>query len=148
MIVGIEQAWQLLLLGVTAFGAATLLPLSSELAMIAALKAGSAPSTLVLLAATLGNVLGSCFNWWIGLHVRRFEGRRWFPFSPDGIALAENRFRRYGVASLLFAWVPLVGDPLTFVAGVLKVPFAPFVVLVTIGKAGRYVALATALGAI
>jgi len=55
---------------------------------------------------------------------------------------AENWYQRYGKWSLLLSWLPVIGDPLTVVAGVLKVPFVIFVVLVTIAKLGRYLVLA------
>ena len=93
---------------------------------------------LLLLVATSGNSLGSCVNWLLGRFCLRYQDRRWFPFSAAQRAKAENGFRRFGLWSLLFAWLPLAGDPLTFVAGVLRVPFWPFLVLVTLGKGARY----------
>ncbi len=129
----------------SAFGAATLLVLPSEAVLIAQIKAGLAPTWSLLAAATIGNVGGSAFNWWLGLHARRFEGRRWFPFSPSTIEAASARFQRWGLWSLLLAWVPVVGDPLTFIAGMLRVPFALFLPLVAIGKGARYAVLALSL---
>ena len=105
----------------------------------------SAPTPALLVAATIGNVAGSAFNWWLGLNARRFEDRRWFPFSPATIAAASNRFRRFGLWSLLLAWVPIIGDPLTFIAGVLQVPFRYFLPLVAIGKAARYAIVVASL---
>ena len=140
-----DALWPLFLMLATAFGAATLLVLPSEAVLIAEVKAGLAPTWALLLAATIGNVGGSAFNWWLGRHARRFEGRRWFPFSPDTIAAASTRFQRWGLWPLLFAWVPIVGDPLTFIAGVLRVPFHWFLPLVAIGKGGRYAILAAGL---
>ena len=137
--------WPLLAMLLTAFGAATLLPFSSEVALVAALKSGTANGPALVVAATLGNVGGACFNWWIGRNVRRFEGRRWFPFNATTITKASERFRRFGSWSLLFSWLPIVGDPLTFVAGVLRVPLVAFLPLVAIGKGGRYLALALSL---
>lgn len=128
-----------------AFLAASLLPFSSEVVLAAQIKAGFASTSGLLIAATLGNVGGSLFNWWLGRFARHYEGRRWFPFKPETIASASARFQRFGIWSLLFSWLPIVGDPLTFIAGVLRVPVIPFLVLVTIGKAARYAALAAAL---
>ena len=68
----------------------------------------------------------------------RFKGKRWFPISEGKLATAQVHFNRFGVWSLLLAWLPVVGDPLTFVAGVLRVRFLLFLVLVTFGKALRY----------
>ena len=92
-------------------------------------------------AAIIGNTAGSVFNWWLGRYARHFETRRWFPFTPADIEKASARFARFGAASLLLAWLPLIGDPLTFVAGLLRVPFSVFLPLVAIGKAARYVVL-------
>lgn len=135
----------LLVMLASAFGAATLLVLPSEAVLAAQIKAGLAPVWALFLAATIGNVGGSVFNWWIGRHARRFEGRRWFPFTPETIEAAGGRFRRWGLWSLLLAWVPVIGDPLTFIAGVLRVPFHLFLPLVAIGKGARYAILAASL---
>lgn len=138
----IDALWPLLVMLASAFGAATLLVIPSEAVLIAQIKAGLAPTWALLAAATIGNVAGSTFNWWLGSHARRFEGRRWFPFSPATIETASARFQRWGIWSLLFAWLPVVGDPLTFIAGVLRVPFHWFLPLVALGKGGRYAILA------
>ena len=126
----------------TAFLAATLVPLSSE-AVLAALIAAKGFDVLALIAvATLGNTLGAVVNWLLGRYCLRWRDRRWFPVKADRLVTASRWFRRYGVWSLLLAWLPLVGDPLTFVAGVLGVRLPLFLVLVAIGKGGRYVAVA------
>lgn len=130
--------WPLAVMLVSAFGAATLLPLPSEAVLVAQIKAGSASISALLVAATVGNVAGSLVNWWLGRHARHFETRTWFPFTLDTIERASNRFNRYGIWSLLFAWLPVIGDPLTFIAGVLRVPLGVFLPLVTVGKAARY----------
>ncbi|MFN3743369.1 MAG: YqaA family protein [Hyphomicrobiaceae bacterium] len=140
-----DAVWPLLIMLASAFGAATLLVLPSEAVMAAQIKAGLAPSWAVLMAATIGNVAGSVFNWWLGRHARRFENRRWFPFTPEAIDAAAMRFQRWGLWSLLLAWLPVVGDPLTFIAGVLRVPFHWFLPLVALGKGGRYAILALGL---
>ena len=127
----------LLILAVS-FGAATLLPLSSELLLIAQVKAGAGSREGLLAAAIIGNSAGSAFNWGLGRYARHFQDRRWFPFKPQQIEKASKRFQRFGVWSLLFAWLPVVGDPLTFVAGLLRVNFVAFLPLVAIGKAARY----------
>lgn len=141
----LDAFWPLLVMLASAFGAATLLVLPSEAILLAQIKAGLAPASALLVAATIGNVAGSAFNWWLGLNARRFENRRWFPFAPATIAAASDRFGRYGLWSLLFAWVPIIGDPLTFIAGVLRVPFRYFLPLVAIGKGARYAILAASL---
>ena len=140
-----ETLWPLLVMLASAFGAATLLVLPSEAVLIAQLKAGLAPPWALLTAATIGNVAGSAFNWWLGLNARRFEDRRWFPFAPATVVAASDRFQRWGLWSLLLAWVPIIGDPLTFIAGVLRVPFRYFLPLVAIGKGVRYAILVASL---
>ena len=131
----------------SAFLAATLIPLSSE-AVLAALSAADGSDVVLLFAvATLGNTLGAAVNWALGRFCLRWRERKWFPFSAAQLERAGARFRRYGLWSLLFAWMPLVGDPLTFAAGVLQVRFLPFLILVGTGKGARYAAvLAVAQG--
>jgi len=96
------------------------------------------------LVASVGNVLGSVVNWLLGRGIERFRGRPWFPASPSALARAERWYRRVGKWSLLLAWMPIIGDPLTLIAGVLREPFPVFLLLVTIGKMGRYLVLAAA----
>ncbi len=117
--------------------AATLLPGSSELLLFALLRQGRDP-WLLLVTATLGNTLGSWLNWWLGLYLLRFQERRWFYFKPQQIARAQRRFQRYGLWSLLLAWLPVIGDALTLVAGVMRVHWVPFLLLVALGKGARY----------
>ena len=125
-------------LAVSAFTSATLLPGTSE-AVLAGLHAARAANPLALLAvASLANTLGSCVNWLLGRLVTQFRDRRWFPASPAQIARAESWYARYGLWSLLLSWVPVIGDPLTVVAGILRVPFAVFLVIVAIAKTARY----------
>ena len=126
-----------LLLFVSAFGAATLLPLSSEVALLALLSGEHAVIALWVVA-TLGNTLGACVNWWLGKYLARFKGRPWFPFTGRQLARGQFWFDRYGKWSLLFSWLPVVGDVLTLIAGTLRVSFSWFVLLVLIGKGARY----------
>jgi len=124
-------------LGISAFLAATILPLSSELVLSALLLAGENPLTLIIIA-TFANVLGSIVNYLIGRWGADTILHRWFKLSQQQTDKAEQQFNRYGKWSLLFAWVPIIGDPLTFVAGMLKVNLGIFILLVTLGKASRY----------
>ncbi len=125
---------------ITGFIAATLLPASSEVLLLALFQQGLSP-LLLWLSATAGNTLGSCVNWYLGREILRFQHRRWFPVSSDSLQRAQQHFKRYGYWSLLFAWLPVVGDPLTFVAGILRMRFSVFVVLVLAGKGLRYAVL-------
>jgi len=124
----------------TALIAATLFPLSSEALLVTLLY--QEYSTLILwLVATSGNTLGSCINWYLGKECLRWQDKKWFPFKHQQLARAQRQFQRYGLLALLFAWVPVIGDPLTFFAGVMRIRFWQFFVLVVIGKSLRYAAI-------
>ena len=125
-----------------AFLAATILPAQSEAVLATMILSDRYLLAALLGAASLGNVLGSVVNWALGRGIEQYRNRRWFPVSGDMLQEAENWYQRYGKWSLLLSWLPVIGDPLTVVAGVLKVPFVIFVVLVTIAKLGRYLVLA------
>lgn len=122
--------------------AATLLPGGSEAALVALLVAGDHPTGWLILVATVGNVLGSVINWGLGRGLRHLVGRRWFPVTAAQLARGEAIFTRYGAWTLLFSWLPVIGDPLTVAAGTLGVRLPVFVALVTLGKAARYGVLA------
>ena len=124
----------------SAFLAATVVPFASEITLVAALAAGGAVHWL-LAVATLGNTLGALVNWALGRLMERFRDRRWFPVDAKQLERAQAWFRRYGVWSLLLAWAPLIGEPLTVIAGAMRVHVVPFLVLVAAGKAGRYAVL-------
>lgn len=136
-----EIAITLLALALSAFTSATLLPGASEVALLAVATAGSASPWLLLAVAAAGNVAGSCVNWVLGRFLIRFSDRRWFPASPRQVDRASHWYRRYGWPSLLLSWLPIVGDPLTVVAGALRTPFALFLVVVGIAKTARYALL-------
>ncbi|MBB3820545.1 membrane protein YqaA with SNARE-associated domain [Xanthomonas arboricola] len=123
--------------------AATLLPAQSEAALAALLLDGGSVVGLVA-AASLGNVLGSLINWWIGREVVRFQARRWFPVKPAALARAQAWYGRYGRWSLLLSWMPVIGDPLTLAAGVMREPLRVFLPLVAVAKTTRYIVLAWA----
>ena len=124
-----------------AFVAATIFPGQSEAVLVGLLLADHSPVALVAVAS-FGNVLGSVANWLIGRGIERLRNRRWFPASEAALERAQAWYLRYGKWSLLFSWLPIVGDPLTIVAGVLREPFPIFLLLVTIAKVGRYIVLA------
>ena len=125
-----------------AFAAATLIPAQSEAVLVGLLLHGQQSVAVLLLVATLGNVSGSLVNWLLGRSIERLRHRRWFPVSDAQLERAQQRYRRYGRLSLLLSWVPIIGDPLTVVAGTLREPLWSFLLLVTLAKGGRYLLLA------
>ena len=124
----------------SAFLAATLLPLSSEVVLIALLQQEYLPAALWL-AATAGNTLGACVNWVLGRYFLHFQARKWFPIKAASLQKAQNSFQKYGKWSLLLSWLPVIGDALTLLAGVMRINFATFFVLTFIGKGARYLVI-------
>lgn len=127
-----------------AFVAATVLPAQSEAVFLGLLAGKSVDPLALFLTASLANTAGSVLNWWIGRLIAR-GGLDRLPArlrpDPDKLAKAQAWFARFGWPSLLFAWLPIGGDPLTVVAGTLNYPLGRFILLVLIGKAGRYAAI-------
>ncbi|QXI55853.1 YqaA family protein [Pseudomonas alvandae] len=122
----------------TAFGAATLLPLQSEALLVGLVLSERQAAWLLMGIATLGNVLGSLVNWWLGTRLEQFKDRRWFPVSPSHLDKARRHYQRYGYWSLLLSWLPIIGDPLTLMAGVMGEPWRRFLLIVTLAKGLRY----------
>jgi len=120
------------------FLAATILPFSSELTLAGLIATSDYDNLLLLVVASFGNVLGSVVNWALGFYSRNLTTKKWFPFKETQIERSSEWFRKFGKWSLLFSWVPIVGDPLTLVAGILRVKFFDFIILVVIGKVSRY----------
>jgi membrane protein YqaA with SNARE-associated domain len=115
-----------------------LVPAQSELLLAALLATDCYDPWLLLAAATAGNVLGSVLNWALGRFLHDYRHRPWFPIPARALDKAERTFNRWGVWSLLLSWVPLIGDPLTLAAGLLRTPLKLFVPLVLVAKFGRY----------
>jgi len=125
----------------SAFLAATILPFSSE-AVLAGLRASNDYYVWGLWGvATLGNTLGAMVNWALGRWCLHWQDRKWFPFKEGDLDKADHWFAKWGVWSLLLSWVPIIGDPITFAAGFLRVNFWIFSVLVILAKGGRYAVL-------
>ena len=125
-----------------AFGAATLLPMQSEAVLVGLLLTDRYAAWTLLAVATTGNVLGSALNWLLGRSIEHYRHKRWFPVSEDKLEQAQQAYHRFGRWSLLLSWVPIIGDPLTVVAGIMREPFWRFLLIVTLAKAARYLALA------
>ena len=126
-------------LSLISFLAATILPFSSEVVLTTMYLSNSFETYYLLIFASIGNIMGSITNWYLGKKITLFQNRKWFPVSPDQLERSRKYFQKYGLWSLLLAWVPIIGDPLTLLAGVLKVRFGIFFVLVSISKISRYV---------
>ena len=129
----------------SAFLSATILPAQSEAVFVGLLYLGRQEPLLLLVVASLGNTLGSVANWILGRFLHRLRDRPWFPVSSKRLASAERWFLRFGPACLLLSWVPIVGDPLTVIAGVLRLPLLTFVLIVGFAKTARYAALLLAV---
>lgn len=125
--------------------AATPVPFNSEVPFIA-MQAAGWPAVTLVVVASVGNVLGSCVTYGLGRGLGHYRDHPRFPIRPAQMARAEGWFQRWGLWSLLLAWAP-GGDVLVAVAGLLRVPFTVFFVLVSLAKTGRYAVLALATGA-
>jgi membrane protein YqaA with SNARE-associated domain len=124
-----------------ALGAATLLPMQSEAVLAGMLVSEKYLPLTLLLVATTGNVLGSLVNWVLGRSIEHFRHKRWFPVSESKLEKAQQSYQRYGHWSLLLSWAPIIGDPLTLVAGIMREPLWRFFLIVTLAKGGRYLLL-------
>jgi len=129
----------------SAFVAATILPAQSEAVLVYNLTQYPNQVIWFVTVASVGNILGSVINWLLGRFLLRFQQHRWFPASPEKLAQAQNTYRRYGRYSLLLSWVPIIGDPITVVAGIMREPILRFVIWVSIAKAGRYIVIAAVM---
>jgi membrane protein YqaA with SNARE-associated domain len=126
---------------VISFLAATILPFSSELTLAGLIATSNYDNLLLLIVASFGNVLGSVANWVLGFYSRNLTTKKWFPFKDKQIENSSKWFSKFGKWSLLFSWLPVIGDPLTLVAGLLRVKFLEFLILVMIGKISRYLVI-------
>jgi membrane protein YqaA with SNARE-associated domain len=128
----------------SALVAATVFPAQSEMVLVYLVQQAAHPVWALVVVASIGNVLGAVINYALGYSVHRFKDRRWFPASPQQMDRAQAFYAKWGRYSLLASWVPIIGDPITVVAGVLRDRFLVFLILVAIAKSGRYVVLAYA----
>ena len=126
----------------SAFLAATIFPAQSELGLAYLLREAPDMPVALIAVASLGNTLGSVVNWALGRGFRSWSFAERFRPGEKQLARAESWYRRFGYWSLLMSWAPIVGDPITLVAGIMREPFWRFVLLVAIAKTLRYVAVA------
>ena len=132
--------YDLLTLFIVSFLAATLLPLGSEWLLVAMLLNGTSPLPCIVVA-TCGNSLGGATNYVIGRGGGDWLNRKLLHIKPQRLEQARNWFNRYGSWALLFSWLPVIGDPLCLVSGMLKTPWLRFIILVVCGKGLRYTGL-------
>lgn len=126
---------------ILSFLASTLLPLGSEWMVVTMVLAGE-KAWAVIAVATAGNYLGALSTYWIGLYGGDFLKRRVLRMDDTSTKKAENFYHRFGSISLLFSFLPVIGDPLCLVGGVLRISFIRFTLLVASGKLARYAAVA------
>ena len=138
-----NEIYELLSLFAISFLAATILPAQSEMVLAGLQVAGKSSTVALVSVAILGNVLGAVVNWFLGKYLIHFQDRKWFPVKEKMINKATTFYQKWGVWTLLLAWMPFIGDPFTLVAGIFRTNIWLFLVLVTIGKAGRYLAIVT-----
>lgn len=123
------------------FLASTLIPLGSEWLLVTLLLKKHDP-VIAVSVASVGNYLGACTSYFIGLYGGTWLTRKVLRIDEKGEKRAERFYDRYGCWSLLFSWLPVVGDPLCLMGGLLKIGFTRFSLLVFSGKLARYVFVA------
>jgi len=128
-----------LTLFIVSFLSATLLPLGSE-ALLLYNMTQNHTLFLLWLVASVGNTLGSVLNYWLGLKGEIYLEHKGH-LAKDKMKKARGFFAKYGGWTLLLSWVPIIGDPLTFIAGVFRYNFKYFVLIVFVAKSLRYAAL-------
>ena len=128
-----------IILFTSSFASSTILPGHSEITLIALITQKKYEIFYLVFFASLGNVLGSVLNWYLGLYFLKFKNKKWFPFKENHINKVSKSFLKYGKWSLLLSWVPFIGDALTLVAGMFRVPLHQFIIIVSVAKIGRYI---------
>lgn len=127
------------------FLAATVLPFGSEWIVVLLISRDFNAFTVVVVAS-IGNFLGACTSYYIGLKGRSYI-EKFLRTEPEDIKKAEVYFSKYGSYVLLFTWLPFIGDALTVVSGLLRLKFSIFSILVFTGKFMRYLFVAYLAGA-
>ena len=127
---------------ISSFLSSKLPPGNSELMLTAFIILKKYPVIYLILFASIGNILGSILNWCIGYYVTNLKDKKWFPIDKTQLEKATSWFSNYGKYCLLFSWVPFIGDPLTVVAGILRISLLTFIIFVSIAKVLRYIMVA------
>lgn len=131
--------FELISLFFVAFFSATILPGVSEAYMLGLYYTGNFSAEILVIVGAFGNVCGSLTNWLLGKYLLHFKDRKWFPANEKQLQKATNYYHKWGLWSLLFTWLPVVGDAISLAAGIFKANIWLFVILVTIGKSARYI---------
>lgn len=126
-------AWALF---ISAFISSTIAPGGSEVALAYMVTHSALSPAFLLGVATTGNTLGALTTWVLGaLAAMGYPLGRW---AKRGHPKALATVRKWGTLTLLFSWLPIVGDGLCLAAGWLRLPFLPSLLAITVGKAARY----------
>ena len=128
-----------IILFTSSFASSTILPGHSEITLTALITQKKYEIFYLVFFASLGNISGSVLNWYLGLYFLKFKNKKWFPFKENHINKVSKSFLKYGKWSLLLSWVPFIGDALTLVAGMFRVPLHQFIIIVSVAKIGRYI---------
>jgi len=129
----------------SAFVSATILPGTSEVVLGTVIAMKAAPVLVAVLVATVGNLAGSVLNWAIGRFFASYRDHPRFPLSKEKFDRYSQIYQRWGVWTLAMSWVPLIGDPLTIIAGIMRANLALVIILVFLAKGARYLAVAGAV---
>ena len=124
---------------ISSFLSSTILPGHSEIILTAFIFLKKYPIIDLIFFASIGNILGSILNWCIGYFLTNLKDRKWFPVNKSQLTRASSWFLKYGKWTLFLSWVPIIGDPLTIIAGVFRVPIHIFILIVSLAKTMRYV---------
>ena len=123
---------------ISSFLSSTLLPGHSELTLTAFILMKKHPVINLIFFASTGNILGALINWCMGYYLTKLKDKKWFPLNKLQLTRASKWFLKYGKWSLFFCWVPIIGDPLTIVAGIFRFPIHIFILIVSFAKTMRY----------
>ena len=124
---------------ISSFLSSTILPGHSEITLVTFIILEKYSQISLIFFASLGNILGSIINWYLGLYITKFISKSWFPFTKKQLDRVSLWYLKYGKWSLFLSWVPIIGDPLTIVAGIFRVPLIIFIIIVSISKVLRYI---------
>lgn len=124
---------------ISSFLSSTILPGHSEIILTAFIFLKKYPIIDLIFFASIGNILGSILNWCIGYFLTNLKDRKWFPINKSQLTRASSWFLKYGKWTLFLSWVPIIGDPLTIIAGIFRVPIYSFILIICLAKTMRYV---------